>query len=175
MKNLLLWKKQANVLQDNTISNDDEEYSLIDSFVSKYNYIYAPEISFFINDEKQEFEKNLEKLFLLIEDLYLQEKDKTENQKSSKLYLSSLLTRQLFDELSKINNFDKEKICELLIKKDFVEKTMIQLFIKNKVPTQQEVAEQYNKDKTDASRKLKTFLQKLQEKMSTERFVDSSV
>ena len=175
LKNLLLWKKQANVLQDNTISNDDEEYSLIDSFVSKYNYIYAPEISFFINDEKQEFEKNLEKLFLLIEDLYLQEKDKTENQKSSKLYLSSLLTRQLFDELSKINNFDKEKICELLIKKDFVEKTMIQLFIKNKVPTQQEVAEQYNKDKTDASRKLKTFLQKLQEKMSTERFVDSSV
>ena len=112
---------------------------------------------------------------MLIEDLYLQEKDKTENQKSSKLYLSSLLTRQLFDELSKINNFDKEKICELLIKKDFVEKTMIQLFIKNKVPTQQEVAEQYNKDKTDASRKLKTFLQKLQEKMSTERFVDSSV
>lgn len=174
LKNLLLWKSQANVLQDYSTSSDDEEYSLIDSFISEHNYIYDPETNFFIKHEKQEFEKKAEKLFCLVEDLYLQEKDKTENQKSAKQYLSSLITRQLLDELSKVNIFDKEKICELLDKKDFVDKSMIQSFKDNKIPTQQEVAAWYNKDKTDASRKLKTFLQKLQEKLSTIEKVDSS-
>lgn len=175
LKNLLLCESQAEVLQDNTTSSDGEEYSLIDSFISEHNYIYDPETNFFIKHEKQEFEKKAEKLFCLVEDLYLQEKDKTENQKSAKQYLSSLITRQLLDELSKVNIFDKEKICELLDKKDFVDKSMIQSFKDNKLPTQQEVAAWYNKDKTDASRKLKTFLQKLQEKLSTIEKVDSSV
>jgi hypothetical protein len=170
----LQWKHQANVLQDYSTSSDGEEYSLIDSFISEHNYIYAPETNFFIKHEKQEFEKKAEKLFCLVEDLYLQEKDKTENQKSAKQYLSSLITRLLFDELSKVNNFDKEKICESLEKKDFVDKSMMQSFKDNKIPTQQEVAAWYNKDKTDASRKLKTFLQKLQEKLSTIEKVDSS-
>lgn len=175
LKNLLLCESQAEVLQDYSTSSDDEEYSLIDCFVSKHNYIYDPETTVSINNKKQEFEKKAEKLFCLVEDLYLQEKDKTENQKSAKQYLSSLITRLLFDELSKVNNFDKEKICESLDKKDFVDKSMIQPFIDNKLPTQQEVAAWYNKDKTDASRKLKTFLQKLQEKLSTIEKVDSSV
>ena len=105
LKNLLLWKSQANVLQDYSTSSDDEEYSLIDCFVSKHNYIYDPETTVSINNKKQEFEKKAEKLFCLVEDLYLQEKDKTENQKSAKQYLSSLITRLLFDELSKILGF----------------------------------------------------------------------
>ena len=164
MKNLCKWKKQAEVLQDYTTSSDNEEYSLIDNSVSRDNFIYNPEESFFINERRQEFEKTIEKLFFLIENLYSREKEKTENQKKAKQYLGSLLTRELFDELSKIDNLDRGKICVLLKKKDFVDKNMIQSFIKNKIPTQQEVAEQYNKDKTDASRKLKTFLQKFREK-----------
>ncbi len=175
IREYLQWKYQAEVLQNCANSSDNEEYSLIDNFVSNHNYTFSPEKNFFINDEKLENEKKLEDLFFLIESLYLKEKENTENQKSAKQYLSSLITRQLLDELSKVNIFDKEKICELLDKKDFVDKSMIQSFKNNKISTQQEVAAWYNKDKTDASRKLKTFLQKLQEKLSTIEKVDSSV
>ena len=59
--------------------------------------------------------------------------------------------------------------------KCFTNKVVVELFLQGKVISQQDIADWYNKDKTDASRKINTFLRKLQEKMSTERIIDSSV
>ena len=148
---------------------------MTDSFVSKHKFTDNPETNFFINDENLEDEKKLEDLFCLIENLYLEEKDNTENQKKSKQYLGALITRQILEELSKIPNFSQSKICRMLESKCFSDNTVLELFIQDKLPNQQDIAEWYNKDKTDASRKVKTFLQKIQEKLSTIEKVDSSV
>ena len=174
IQELLKIKQQSEVLSDTVQSCDGEEYSLIDSFVSKYNFDYNPEINFFINDEKFENEKKLEDLLCLIEDLCLNEKDKTETQKKSKQYLGALITRQILEEFSKIHSFSQSKICRMLEIKCFTDKVVVGLFLQGKIISQQDIAEWYKKDKTDASRKIKTFLRKLQEKMSTERIIDSS-
>lgn len=174
IKEHLQWKHQSEVLQDCAKSSDDEDYSLTDSFVSEHNFTYNPETNFFINDENLEDEKKLEDLFCLIENLYLEEKDKTENQKTSKQYLGALITRQILEDLSKIPNLSQSKIYRMLESKCFSDNTVLELFIQDKLPNQQDIAEWYNKDKTDASRKINTFLRKLQEKMSTERIIDSS-
>ena len=177
IQELLNIKQQSEILSDTVQACDGEVFSLTDSFVSEHNFTYNPETNFFINDENLEDEKKLEDLFCLIENLYLEEKDKTENQKTSKQYLGALITRQILEDLSKIPNLSQSKICRMLERKCFSDNTVLELFMQEQgnVISQQDIAEWYNKDKTDASRKINTFLRKLQEKMSTERIIDSSV
>ena len=171
IQELLNIKQQSEVLSDTVQACDGEVFSLTDSFVSEHNFTYNPETNFL----ELETERELEDLFSLIGNLYLEEIDNTENQKKPKQYLGALITRQILKELSETPNFSQSKIYRMLESKCFSDNTVLELFIQDKLPNQQDIAEWYNKDKTDASRKLKTFLQKLQEKLSTIEKVDSSV
>ena len=170
IQELLNIKQQSEILSDTVQACDGEVFSLTDSFVSEHNFTYNPETNFFINDENLEDEKKLEDLFCLIENLYLEEKDKTENQKTSKQYLGALITRQILEDLSKIPNLSQSKICRMLESKCFSDNTVLELFIQDKLPNQQDIAEWYNKDKTDASRKIGKFSQKLQKNVNRKNY-----
>lgn len=175
LKELLQWKHQAGVLQDYVISNDGNEISLIESQISSQSFLFNPEAVFLNKEINKNIENRINDFLSLVDEVFVQEKEKTENQKKSKQYVGALITRQIMEDLSKIHSIDQTKICRMLDKKRFTDQTVLELFKQEKLISQQEIAALYNKDKTDASRKVKTFLQKIQEKMSTIEKVDSSV
>lgn len=175
LKELLQWKHQAGVLQDCVISNDRNEFSLIESQISSQSFLFNPEAVFFNKEINKNIENRINDFLSLIDEVFVQEKEKTENQKKSKQYVGALITRQIMEDLSKIHSIDQIKICRMLDKKRFTDQTVLELFKQEKLISQQEIAAWYNKDKTDASRKVNTFLQKLQENLSTIAKVDSSV
>lgn len=175
LKELLQWKHQAGVLQDYVISNDGNEISLIESQISSQSFLFNPEAVFFNKEINKNIENRINDFLSLVDEVFVQEKEKTENQKKSKQYVGALITRQIMEDLSKIHSIDQTKICKMLNKKRFTDQTVLELFKQEKLISQQEIAALYNKDKTDASRKVKTFLQKIQEKLSTIEKVDSSV
>lgn len=175
LKELLQWKHQAGVLQDCVISNDDNEISLIESQISSQSFLFNPEAVFLNKEINKNIENRIKDFLSLVDEVFVQEKEKTENQKKSKQYVGALITRQIMEDLSKIHSIDQTKICRMLNKKRFTDQTVLELFKQEKLISQQEIAAWYNKDKTDASRKVNTFLQKLQENLSTIAKVDSSV
>ena len=175
LKELLQWKHQAGVLQDCVISNDDNEISLIESQISSQSFLFNPEAVFLNKEINKNIENRIKDFLSLVDEVFVQEKEKTENQKKSKQYVGALITRQIIEELSKIPSINQTKICRMLDKKRFTDQTVLELFKQEKLISQQEIAAWYNKDKTDASRKVNTFLQKLQENLSTIEKVDSSV
>lgn len=163
LKELLQWKHQAGVLQDYVISNDGKEFSLIESQISRQSFLFNPEAVFFNKEINKNIENRINDFLSLVDEVFVQEKEKTENQKKSKQYVGALITRQIMEDLSKIHSIDQTKICRMLNKKRFTDQTVLELFKQEKLISQQEIAAWYNKDKTDASRKLKTFWQKLPE------------
>lgn len=163
LKELLQWKHQAGVLQDYVISNDGKEFSLIESQISSQSFVFNPEDVFLNKEINKNIENRINDFLSLVDEVFVQEKEKTENQKKSKQYVGALITRQIMEDLSKIHTIDQTKICKMLNKKRFTDQTVLELFKQEKLISQQEIAAWYNKDKTDASRKLKTFWQKLQE------------
>ena len=118
--------------------------------------------------------KKIKEVIFCIEEIYIQEKEKTENQIKSKTYLSALITRQVIEELSSSQILTDDEVKNLLLKTSFVDKTVLGLFIQGNFPNQQDIAKFYGKDKTDASRKIKSFLKKLQEKLSTREIINPS-
>ena len=175
LKELLQWKHQAGVLQDCVISNDGNEISLIESQISSQSFLFNPEAVFLNKEINKNIENRINDFLSFVDEVFVQEKEKTENQKKSKQYVGALITRQIIEELSKIPSINQTKICRMLDKKRFTDQTVLELFKQEKLISQQEIAAWYNKDKTDASRKVNTFLQKLQENLSTIEKVDSSV
>lgn len=172
---LLQWKHQTGVLQDCVISNDGNEISLIESQIFSQNFLFNPEAVFLNKEINKNIENRIKDFLSLVDEVFVQEKENTENQKKSKQYVGALITRQIMEDLSKIHSIDQTKICRMLDKKRFTDQTVLELFKQEKLISQQEIAAWYNKDKTDASRKVNTFLRKLQEKLSTVEKVDSSV
>ena len=166
IQELLNIKQQSEVLSDTVQACDGEVFSLTDSFVSEHNFTYNPETNFL----ELETERELEDLFSLIENLYLEEIDNTENQKKTKQYLGALITRQILKELSETPNFSQSKIYRMLESKCFSDNTVLELFIQDKLPNQQDIADWYNKDKTDASRKIGKFSQKLQKNVNRKNY-----
>lgn len=86
-------------------------------------------------------------------------------QERTKPYLSALILRQVLEELSSANA-DYKTYFEYLNGKAFFTTSAAckvkDFFLKNKrCPSQQEVAEWFNRDKTDASRTFREFLKKL--------------
>ena len=172
---LLQWKHQTGVLQDCVISNDGNEISLIESQISSQSFLFNPEAVFLNKEINKNIENRIKDFLSLVDEVFVQEKENTENQKKSKQYVGALITRQIIEDLLKIYSIDQTKICRMLNKKRFTDQTVLELFKQEKQISQQEIAAWYNKDKTDASRKVNTFLRKLQEKLSTVEKVDSSV
>lgn len=172
---LLQWKHQTGVLQDCVISNDGNEISLIESQIFSQNFLFNPEVVFLNKEINKNIENRIKDFLSLVDEVFVQEKENSENQKKSKQYVGALITRQIIEDLLKIYSIDQTKICRMLNKKRFTDQTVLELFKQEKLISQQAIAAWYNKDKTDASRKVNTFLQKLQEKLSTVEKVDSSV
>ena len=86
------------------------------------------------------------------------------SQERTKPYLSALLMRQILSELSA--KFDTEQIPALFENCTFAQTEKAQNLLKgflfgNKIPTQEEVAKMFGRDKTDASRTIHNFLEKI--------------
>ncbi|MBR1713932.1 MAG: hypothetical protein IJ717_03180 [Treponema sp.] len=85
-------------------------------------------------------------------------------EKRTKTYISALITSQFLCEAESAN-IEIENALDLIRKKTFAEtqeaRKVIELFQKNELPTQEEVASWFGKDKTDASRTMRKFLDKI--------------
>ena len=88
------------------------------------------------------------------------------SQDRTKPYLSALLTHRVLCELD-ATKIDSTVILEVLHNARFSDtehgRKLIRLFFEAKdFPTQEDIAEQFDKDKTDASRTISSFIKKLQ-------------
>ena len=143
---LLSWYSSLNVKSEYESFEDRTEVSIFDitDVCKKTGY------------KSTELHKTIAK----IEAIFLEEKENTHNQLCSKHYLKALLTRQFLEELNKINCYECEEIIAFIEKAQFCDSLVCDAFIKEALPSQQEIAIRFGKDKTDASRKLKKFIKK---------------
>lgn len=144
---LLEERKKAISLDAPINTSNDGNFSLIDT----------------IGDERFSVEKNLftddEKVNGL---LSVTEKVFENQQERTKSYLSSLITLELLNELCKIKNLSKDDIKQKLDGRNFCDKKLLCDFLRNeKIPSQQEIAKKFDRDKTDSSRAMKNFEDKL--------------
>ena len=105
--------------------------------------------------EMEELNSCIEKM----NNVYLKSQDRT------KKYLSALITRQFLFGAENAN-IEIKKALALIRKKPFADtqeaRKVIELFLKNTLPTQEDVASWFDRDKTDASRTMRKFLEKLE-------------
>ena len=92
------------------------------------------------------------------------------SQDRTKPYLSALLTHRVLCELDAAKT-DSAVIAEVLHNTRFADtehgRTLIRLFFEaENLPTQEDIAAQFGKDKTDASRTIHKFLQKVRQRVS---------
>ncbi|MBR1911486.1 MAG: hypothetical protein IJ828_03915, partial [Treponema sp.] len=137
---------------EKSVDEDGNEYSVLDKkFVSQKSG--CGDVDFDSLIELEGLDSCVEK----INDAYLNSQDRT------KQYLSAPITRQFLYEIERAN-IEMERALNLIWKKPFAEtqdaRKVIELFQKNELPTQEEVASWFGKDKTDASRTMKKFLKK---------------
>lgn len=159
---LLQWESRSSVQNETSINEDGDEISIIDTKeVFKKAGGKKPEDEAI---EKQE----IEQLVASIDSAFSGYQDRT------KPYLSALLTRQVLEELESAGT-DSSSSLEYLKGRAF---SMMDEALKVKeaflsgdsCPAQQEVAAWFGKDKTDASRTMRNFLEKLKRR---EEAVDS--
>ena len=152
--NRLLYLRERTVtLKEKTIIEDGEEFSLLETKSVSEEKGYG-------NLDFTFFEKT-ESLLEIIKNI----NDTFENtQERTKPYLSALVTRQLLFEAENAN-LEIKTILNLIENKTFTKyteaKKIIECFEKDALPTQEEVARWFGRDKTDASRSIKTFVNKL--------------
>ncbi len=143
-----LFPKRSISLFASSKSNSNEEYCIVDRFVDTSKN----------NDSIEKFSSKgeLSKYLTLINKEWLKQKDET------RIVLSELLTRDLLADLEK-NNLS-EDFRDMFSGIDFISKQMIESFFtdkKYKLPSQQEIGENYGLTKSAASVKLKRFIEKL--------------
>lgn len=85
------------------------------------------------------------------------------SQKRSQDYLSALVTRQLLGEASRF--VPDAKLVPALRQYVFCNENILEQYLKGRLPLQEEVAEQFGKGKTDASRKMRDFREKLSDSL----------
>ena len=106
---------------------------------------------------------HIERSLQLIDSAFAASQDRT------KPYLSALLTHRVLCELDAAK-VDQETITGILSNKTFAGtehgRKLIRLFFEAEAfPTQEDIAKQFGKDKTDASRTIHKFLQKVRQKV----------
>lgn len=154
LRKIILEISNASVLlESDTIRNSDEEDLTVTIFDSLTG---ADSVENDLSD-KVKIDEIAQKL-LTLDEAYSCAQERT------KPYLSALLTRQALEEFSSAN-VDYKTYFEYLNDKAFFttrKASMVkELFLKyKKCPPQQEVAEWFGRDKTDASRTLRNFLKK---------------
>ena len=151
---LIEWKYQTTVKSEYSISKEGEEISLFEYTVSA---AYTDNST----AETNLVEKlTLEQVLQTVDAAFAASQDRT------KPYLSALLTHRVLCELD-ATKIDSTVILEVLHNARFSDtehgRKLIRLFFEAKdFPTQEDIAEQFDKDKTDASRTISSFIKKLQ-------------
>ena len=170
LDHLLQWNNQTVPLQETCPMNMEEEseYSYIDNSSNSVNIEY----------------KDIDNDFLIIEDVknqlikieegFKKEKSKTTNQILSKKYLGALITREVIEKLYSLKIFSNKRINSLLKNYSFFSKEILDLYTKNNNLTLEKTASLFNKDKTDASRKMKEFRKKI-EILSTDKKIKHNI
>ena len=91
-----------------------------------------------------------------------------EQQERTKQYDSALITAYLLKTFSKMlsENFTVGDIDNLLYRRNFTDKEMLEQFIATeKFPSQQQTADSFGRDKTDASREMRKLKKKYKQNM----------
>lgn len=112
----------------------------------------------------------IDSLLEKIDSVFEKQQDRTKD------YISALVTRQLLEEFSNVQKigvskgFSNGEIVKLLRDRKIAEtekaQKLLEKFLADELPTQQDVAAMFAKDKTDASRTVKKFLEKLRESVN---------
>lgn len=112
----------------------------------------------------------IDSLLEKIDSVFEKQQDRTKD------YISALVTRQLLEEFSNVQKigvskgFSNGEIVKLLRDRKIAEtekaQKLLEKFLADELPTQQDVAAMFAKDKTDASRAVKKFLEKLRESVN---------
>ena len=156
---LLRLKEQSKTFGEKSVDEDGNEYSVFDE-KSVSQKSGCGDVDFNSLIEAEGLELCIEK----INDAYLNSQDRT------KQYLSALITRQFLFEAENAN-MEMERTLNLIWKNPFAEtqeaRKVIELFQDDALPTQEDVASWFGKDKTDSSRTMRNFRKKLEEKLST--------
>ena len=151
---LIEWKYQTRVKSEYSISKEGEEISLFEYIVPA---AYA---------DNSTAETNLVEKLTLEQVLQTVDAAFTASQNHIKPYLSALLTHRILCELDAAK-IDRETIVGILSNITFAgtehgEKLIRLFFEAEAFPTQEDIAKQFRKDKTDASRTISVFIKKLQ-------------
>ena len=151
---LMQWQLQTAVQSEHIDFENGNRYSLFDSAALCIQNGYKTVDTFLI--EQDHIERSLQ----LIDAAFAASQDRT------KPYLSALLTHRVLCELD-ATKIDSTVILEVLHNARFSDtehgRKLIRLFFEAKdFPTQEDIAEQFDKDKTDASRTISSFIKKLQ-------------
>ena len=151
---LMEWKVQTAVQSEHINFENGNEYSLFDSAAVCIQNGYKTADAFLIEQD------HIEHCLRLIDAAFTASQDRT------KPYLSALLTHRVLCELDAAKT-DSAVIAEVLHNTRFADtehgRTFIRLFFEAaSFPTQEDIAAQFGKDKTDASRTISSFIKKLQ-------------
>ena len=150
---LLRLREQSRTTGEKSVDEDGNEYSVLDE-KSVSQKSGCGDVDFDSLIESEGLDSCVEK----INDAYLNSQERT------KTYISALITRQFLCEAESAN-IEIANALDLIRKKTFAEtqeaRKAIELFQKNELPTQEEVASWFGKDKTDASRTMRKFLDKM--------------
>ena len=150
------------------MSNIENDYGETNSILDTVQKDYASSESNYNADKLDLWLKQIDEIFF-------------EQQERIKEYLSSLLLRQLLEEMNNAK-IDSNSVIKFLDGKSFANtenaKRVIESFLSDEdFVTQGEVAGWFNRDKTDASRTMKEFLKKVEdlaERLSTLLYNDAS-
>ncbi len=156
---LMEWKAQTAVQSEHIDFENGNGYSLFDSAALCIQNGYKAADACLIEQD------HIEHCVQLIDAVFAASQDRT------KPYLSALLTHRVLCELD-ATKIDSTVILEVLHNARFSDtehgRTLIRLFFEAKsFPTQEDIAKQFGKDKTDASRTIHKFLQKVRQKVSS--------
>ena len=151
---LMEWKVQTAIQSEHIDSENSNGYSLFDSAALCIQNGYKTADTFLIEQDY------IEHYLRLIDAAFAASQDRT------KPYLSALLTHRVLCELDAAK-VDSIAIVEILHNARFSDtehgRTLIRLFFEaESFPTQEDIAKQFGKDKTDASRTISIFIKKLQ-------------
>ena len=154
---LIQWQLQTTVQSEHIDFENDNGYSLFDSAALCIQNGYKATDACLVEHD------HIERCLQLIDAAFVASQERT------KQYLSALLTHRVLCELD-ATKIDSTVILEVLHNARFSDtehgRTLIRLFFEAKsFPTQEDIAKQFGKDKTDASRTIHKFLQKVRQKV----------
>lgn len=151
---LIKWKFRTTVKSEYSMSKDGEEISLFEYTAAAVNTGNSAAETHLVE------KLDLEQVLQAIDAVFTASQDRT------KPYLSALLTHRVLCELDAAK-VDSTVIAVVLRNVRFSDtehgRTIIRLFFEAEAfPSQEDIAAQFGKDKTDASRTISVFMKKMQ-------------